>query len=131
MLAARHTPTGIPYCIMTNPPDLESLLYEAQVSRERLRQYIISLINEELEFLVLLGSAGVSSMPYRKAAILHQQVLKPLEAGDYAKAAQELGDFLGEWPMDRIMRLLVSEVQPRLQRMVQREAEIARLRRLI
>ena len=116
---------------MPDLSDLERLLHEAQISRDRLRQHIIALIYEELEFLELLGAGGISSMPYHKAAILHNQVLKPLEADDYAKAAQELDKFLDEWPMDRIMRLLVSEVQPTLQLMAQREAEIAKLRQRI
>ena len=116
---------------MPDQPDLEQLLLEAQVSRAHLRQHIISLINEELDFLVLLGAAGVSSMPYRKAAILHDRILQPLESGDYETAATTLDDFLGEWPMDRIMRLLVNEVKPKLQLIVQRESAIARLRRLI
>lgn len=131
MPAAAQASTGNRHCTMPDLSDLERLLHEAQVSRTRLRQHIIVLIYEELEFLMLLDAGGVSSMPYHKAAVLRNQVLKPLEADDYARAAEELDNFLGEWPMDRIMRLLVSEVQPALQLMVQREAEIAKLRQRI
>ena len=116
---------------MPEQPDLASLLHTAQVSLERLRQRLVSLINDEIDFLVSLGAAGVSSMPYRKAAILHDRILQPLESSDYERAAQELDDFLSEWPMDRIMPILANEVRPVLQLIVQRESEIARLRRLL
>ena len=118
---------------MPEQPDLESSLLQhtAQASLEILRQHVALLIRDEIDFLVSLGAAGVSSMPYRKAAILHDRILQPLESGDYAKAARELDDFLDEWPMDQIMPMLTMEVKPSLQLIVQRESEIARLRRLL
>ena len=100
---------------MLNRPDLERMLCEDAEQRLRLRRTAIDLINEELQFQELLGAAGVSSMPYRKAAILHDQILQPLESGDYERADQELNAFLSEWPMELLMRRLVNDVKPDLQ----------------
>ena len=103
---------------MLNRPDPERLLREDAAQRLRLRRTAIDLINEELQFLELLGAAGVSSMPYRKAAILHGQILQPLLAGDYESAYQTLLAFLSEWPMELLMRRLVNYVKPYLQMMI-------------
>ena len=91
------------------------MLREDAEQRLRLRRTAIDLINEELQFLELLGAAGASSMPYRKAAILHDRILQPLESGDYEKAYQELNAFLSEWPMELLMLRLVNDVKPDLQ----------------
>lgn len=104
---------------------------EVAAQVQSLRRNYIDLINQELQLLELLGTAGTSSMPYRKAAILHNQVLKPLEVGDYEKAYQELNAFLSEWPMYHLMRLLVNEVQPILQLIVRAITLSAMLRRLM
>ena len=100
---------------MLNRTDPEQLLRDDAAQRERERRTAIDLINEELQFQELLGAAGVSSMPYRKAAILHDQILQPLESGDYERADQELNAFLIEWPMELLMRRLVNDVKPDLQ----------------
>ena len=114
-----------------NQPDAEQTIRAMQALITGLHHNNIRLIQLELELLELLGAAGASSMPYRKAHILHSQVLPPLAAGDYEKAAQELDAFLSEWPMHRIMRLLVSYVQPSLRTMIQSEINIANLRQRI
>ena len=114
---------------MLNRPDPERLLSEVAAQVQSLRRTATDLINQELQLLELLGAAGTSSMPYRKAAILYNQVLKPLEAGDYEKAYQELNAFLSEWPMYHLMRLLVNEVQPTLQLILRGITLSAMLRR--
>ena len=101
---------------MLNRTDLEQLLRDGSAAqRERECRTASDLINEELQFLELLGAAGASSIPYRKAAILHDQILQPLLAGDYERAYQELNAFLSEWPMELLMRRLVNDVKPDLQ----------------
>ena len=116
---------------MPNQPDLEQLLREDAAQRLYLHRTAIDLIRQELQLLELLGAAGISSMPYHKAAILHDQVLKPLEAGDYEKAYQELDEFLKEWPMHHLMRLLVNDVQPALRLILRGLTLSAMLRRLM
>ena len=91
------------------------MLREDAAQQLRLRRNAIERIHEELQFLELLGAAGASSMPYHKAAILHDQILQPLESGDYERAYQELNAFLSEWPMELLMRRLVNDVKPDLQ----------------
>ena len=99
---------------MLNRSDLERMLREDAAQRLRLRRIDINLIKEELQVLELLGAAGTSSMPYRKAPILHDQILQPLESGDYERAYLALNEFLAEWPMHLLMRRLVNDVEPDL-----------------
>ena len=99
---------------MLNRTDLEQLLRDDAAQREREHRIAINLVNQELQVLELLGAAGASSMPYRKAAILHDQILQPLESGDYERAYRVLNEFLAEWPMHLLMRRLVNDVEPDL-----------------
>lgn len=115
---------------MPDRMDTEQVLAEMQAIRARLRLDCIAYIKIELRLLDLLGAAGISSLPYRKAHILQTAVLQPLAAGNYAKAHQELDDFLNEWPMYRIMRLLVNIVKPALRAIVESESVAAKLRGL-
>lgn len=89
---------------------------------------IIRMAHREVALLVLLGDAGVSSDPYRKADVLLNRVIKPLEGGNYREAQDALADFLQEWPMYRIMGALVNDVMPALRRIVYADDRIAELR---
>ena len=89
---------------------------------------IIRMAHREVALLVLLGDAGKASDPYRKADVLLNQVIKPLESGNYREAQDALADFLQEWPMYRIMGALVNDVMPALRRIVYADDRIAELR---
>ena len=78
---------------MVNHSDAEQLYRAAQSSKEELRRMIIRMAHREVALLVLLGDAGVSSDPYRKADVLLNQVIKPLESGNYREAQDALADF--------------------------------------
>ena len=116
---------------MPNQSDLERMVREDAAQRPHLRRTAIDLVNRELKLLEMLGAAGASSLPYRKAAILYNQVLQPLEAGDYEKASRELDDFLNDRLMYSIMRLLVNEAKPTLQLILRGITLSALLRRAI
>ena len=111
-----------------NQPHSDHLYDAAQSSKEELRRIIIGMAYRELDLLVLLGSAGVSSRPYRQADVLLNQVIRPLENGNHRPAQNALADFLQEWPLYRIMRSLVNDVMPALRKIVYAEERLAELR---
>ena len=112
-----------------NQPNSDQLYDAMQSSKEELLRIIIGMAYRELDLLVQLGDAGVSSNPYRQADVLLNQVIKPLENGNHRQALDELADFLQEWPMYRIMRSLVNDVMPALRKIVYVAERLAELRR--
>ncbi len=54
---------------------------------------IIRMAHREVALLVLLSDAGVSRDPYRKADVLLNRVIKPLENGNYKRGARRIGRF--------------------------------------
>ena len=110
---------------MPSQPYTERWLRDTQALIAALRDDCIAVITLDLNLLELLGEAGSSSMPYRKAAILHDRVLKPVEDCDFAKAQAELDAFLQEWPMAVLMRQSANYAKPALRAIVRAQAMIA------
>ena len=77
-----------------------------------IRNDTIAITRYVIDGLVELGQAGPSSYGLRKAAMLQELVLEPLQRRQYAAAQSGLYEFLNDDLMLQIMERLINHASP-------------------